>query len=184
MLHRELTSYNLTITKLNLIYNGLTESCSPAIISIIISCRVKELLIDDNNINICESEKFISFVSDPSSTLVRLSSINTKLSSLGAINLFIALSKVTCKLTYVNISWNNDLSITDDVCCAMVMALKKNINLARLYMDGSPPVKNIWNSLFKPFNITKPCRGYPLEILIQYYLILVLRIVEYYSSHF
>ena len=57
ILHHELTSCKLTITTLNLINNGLTDSCSPAIIDIIISCRVKNLYIDDNDINICESEK-------------------------------------------------------------------------------------------------------------------------------
>ena len=113
----------------------------PAINGIINSYRVKQLRIGGNDINICESEKFISIISDPSSTLVRLNIANTKLSSLGAINLFIALSKVTCKLTYVDISYNRDLSITDDVCYATVMALKKNTNLATLYVDGSPASK-------------------------------------------
>ena len=141
ILHRELTRCNLTITRLDLSDNGLTELCSPAIIGIITSFRVKELKIDGNDINICESEKFISIISDPSSTLVRLSIAKAKLSSLGAINLFIALSKVTCKLTHVDISYNNDLSITDDVCRAMVMALKKNIYLAVLNISGNPTSK-------------------------------------------
>ena len=155
ILHRKLTRCNLTITKLDLSHNGLTKSCSSAIIGIIISCRVKELLINHNDINICESEKCISIISDPSSTLVRLSIINTKLSSFGAINLFIALSKVTCKLIYVNISHNNDLSITDDICDTMVMALKKNTNLARLYMDGSPASKEHKKLIFQALQHNK-----------------------------
>ena len=105
ILHHELTRCNLTITTLDLSDNGLTESCSPAIIGIITRCRVEKLWIGGNDINICESEKFISIISDPSSTLEGLSIANTKLSSLGAINLFFALSKVTCKLSYVNISY-------------------------------------------------------------------------------
>ena len=42
ILHRELISCKLTITELSLINNGLSTSSSPAIIDIIISCRVKK----------------------------------------------------------------------------------------------------------------------------------------------
>ena len=138
ILHHELTSCKLTITELSLIKNGLTDSCSPAIIGIIISCRVKNLYIDDNDINICESEKLNSIISGPSSTLERLSIPNTKLSSLGAIKLFTALSEATCKLRRLYLDYNNDLIFTDKVCGAMVMAMKKNTSLEYLDMYGIP----------------------------------------------
>ena len=134
ILHHELARCKLTITTLNLNCSGLTKSCVPAIIDIIISCRVKNLGIGDSNIR--ESEKLNSIISDPSSTLKRLSIINIKLSSFGAIKLFTALSEITCKIIYLDLSYNNNLIFTDEVCGAMVMAMKKNTSLEYLDMYG------------------------------------------------
>ena len=135
ILNRELTSCNLTITKLDLSYNSLTKSCSPAIIGIIISCRVKELWIDGNDINICDSEKFISIISDPSSTLEELQCYSfTSLPSSGVIKLFTALSETTCKLRVLSI--NYDSGFTDEVHDAIIMAMKMNTSLNKLHMIG------------------------------------------------
>ena len=79
-----------------------------------------------------------SIICGPSSTLVVLNIRDTKLSSLGAIKLFTALSEVTCKLRYLNLEYNYNLRITDEVCDAMVMAMEKNTSLAVLGMDGNP----------------------------------------------
>ena len=133
ILHRELTNCNLTITKLNFNENCLTESCSPAIIGIINSCRVKELRINFNDINICENEKFISIISDPASTLEVLHCIDyCLLSSIAVIKLFTALSKTSCKLRVLVIY----LSSNDEVCDAIIMAMKMNTSLNELHMFG------------------------------------------------
>ena len=121
-----------------MINNGLSTSSSPAIIDIIIRCRVKKLKIAINDINICESEKLNSIICDPSSTLVVLNISHTSLSSLGAVKLFTALSEVTCKLIHLDLRYNYNLRITDEVCDAMVMAMKKNTSLSVLEMDGNP----------------------------------------------
>ena len=133
ILNRELTSCNLTITILDLCHNGLTKSCFSAIIGIIISCRVKHLLID---FNICDSEKFISIISDPSSTLEVLYCITTGTTSLpssGVIKLFTALSETTCKLRMLFIGYVS--RFTDEVCDAIIMAMKTNtsLNVLRMY---------------------------------------------------
>ena len=132
ILNRELTRCNLTITKLDLIHNGLTKSCSPAIIGIIISCRVKELWID---FNIFDSEKFISIISDPSFTLEELHCYTfVSLPSSGVIKLFTALSETTCKLRKLIIGYIS--RFTDEVCDAIIMAMKTNTSLNVLIMQG------------------------------------------------
>ena len=133
ILHRELTRFNLTITRLTLSNNGLTESCFPAINDIIVNCRVKELSIDND---ICESEKLNLITSDPSSTLEILSIASSKLSSVGAIKLFTTLSEATCKLKKLNV-YGCGLYVTNEVCYAIVMAMKNNTSLAELNIRGN-----------------------------------------------
>ena len=99
---------------------------------------MKDLWIDCNDINICESKTLCSLLSDSFSTLELLSSGDTKLSSTGAIKLFTELSKTTCKLRALNLSYNKNLSITDKVCDAIVMAMKKNTSLVQLSIYGNP----------------------------------------------
>ena len=135
ILNRELTSCNFTITILNLRSNGLTKSCSPAIIGIIISCRVEELWID---FNICDSEKFISIISNPFSTLEVLGIITTSIPSSGVIKLFTALSETTCKLRKLVIGYVS--RFTDEVCVAIIMAMMTNTSLNLLYMCGDSKV--------------------------------------------
>ena len=133
ILHRGLTSCNVTITSLRLDYNGLTESSSSAISDITISCRVKSLHID-NNMIVGEDERLYSIISDPSSMLEKLHMYSIKLSSNAAIKLFTALSEGK-KLRALLINNNN---ITDEACDAITMAMKKNTSLAYLDMDQNP----------------------------------------------
>ena len=132
ILHRELTSCNLTIRELDLHHNSLTKSCSPAIIGIIISCRVKELRTD---FNIFDSEKFNSIISDPSFTLEGFyCRTTTSLPSSGVIKLFTALSETTCKLRKLFIGYVS--RFPDKVCNAIIMAMKTNTSLNILCMAG------------------------------------------------
>ena len=132
ILHRGLTSCDVTITKLWFSYNGITESSSSAISEITISCRVKVLHIN-NNETIVEDERLYSIISDPSSMLEELYMPYTKLSSNAAIKLFTALSEGK-KLRMLDIGFNY---ITDEACDAIIMAMKKNTSLVKLDVYGN-----------------------------------------------
>ena len=133
ILHRGLTSCDVTITTLDLASNGLTKSSSSAISDITISCRVKVLYISDNN-TIGEDERLYSIISDPSSMLEELYMYYTKLSSSAAIKLFNALSEgKKLRVLYINSN-----KITDEACDAIIMAMKKNTSLVQLYMYDNP----------------------------------------------
>ena len=133
ILHRRLTSCDVTITSLRLSYNGLTESSSSAISDITISCRVNTLNISGNN-TVGEDERLYSIISDSSSMLGELHMYSTKLSSNAAIKLFTALSEGK-KLRVLWITYND---ITDEACDAIIMAMKKNTSLTDLDMGGNP----------------------------------------------
>ena len=133
ILHRGLTSYDVTITTLRLWHNGLTESSSSAISDITISCRVKILNINGNH-TVGEDERLYSTICNPSSMLEELYMCGTKLSSSGAIKLFTALSEGK-KLRILDIA-NND--ITHEACDAIIMAMKKNNSLVVLNMYSNP----------------------------------------------
>ena len=133
ILHRGLTSCDVTISALWLQSNGLTESSSSAISHITISCRVKKLDISFNNM-VGEDEKLYAIISNPASVLEELYMFSTKLSDDAAIELFIALGsgKILKKL-YID---RND--ITDKACNAIIMAMKKNTSLVILDIDRNP----------------------------------------------
>ena len=133
ILHRGLTSCDVTIITLKLNSNGLTESSSSAISDITISCRVKILDIRNNN-TVGEDERLYSIISDPSSMLEGLYMYCTRLSSSAAIKLFTALSEGK-KLRILDINSNR---ITDEACDAIIMAMKKNTSLVKLCMWGNP----------------------------------------------
>ena len=132
ILHRGLTNSSATITSLSLQFNGLTESSSSAISDITVSCRIKILNIDHNEI-VGEDERLYSFISDPSSVLEELHMLHIKLSSNAAIKLFAAL-RDSKKLKTLDIGHNY---ITDEACDAITMAMKKNTSLVELYMKGN-----------------------------------------------
>ena len=133
VLHRGLTSCDVTISILHLNYNGLTESSSAAISDIAIGCKVKELYIGSNKI-VGEDERLYSIISDPSSVLEVLYMNFNKLTWNGAVKLFTALSEGK-KLRVLMISFN---SITDEACNAITAAVKKNISLVELKMYNNP----------------------------------------------
>ena len=133
ILHRGLTNCAVTIVKLRLRFNGLTESSSSAISGITISGRVKELHISCNN-TVGEDERLYSIISDPLSVLEELHMHSTKLSSNAATKLFVALSN-SKKLKISDIACN---LITDEACDAIIMAMNKNISLIKLDMRGNP----------------------------------------------
>ena len=121
MLHYGLTSCDVTITTLWFSYNNLTKSFSTVISDITISCKVKALWINGNK-PIGEDERLYAIISNPSSLLEELCMTFTKLSSGAAVKLFTALSEGRkLKTLYIN---NNE--ITDEVCDAIIMAMKKN----------------------------------------------------------
>ena len=134
-LHHGLSSCDVNITRLELPFNNLTESSSSAIIDITRSCKVKKLLIGHNDINICENDRLYSIISDQCSKLEMLNIRNTKLSPMGAIKLFAALSE-SKKLRWLDVGYNS--CITEEVCDAIVVALKQNTSLVELRMDGNP----------------------------------------------
>ena len=133
IVHRGLTSCDITITKLWLIDNGLTKSSSSAISDIAIKCKVKELRIDDNP-TIGEGDGFHSIISNPSSVLQRLDIYSVKLSSTAAIRLFTALAE-NKQLRKLLVSNNN---INDEAGDAIVMAIKENTSLVELRMWNNP----------------------------------------------
>jgi len=134
ILHRGLTSCDVTITRLGLSWNGLTESSSSAIHDITISCRIKVLRISGNE-TVCEDESLYSILSDPSSMVEELYMTSTKLSSSSTIKLFTVLGE-SKKLRILGITNYND--ITDEAYDTVIMALKKNTSLVELWMYVSP----------------------------------------------
>ena len=133
LLHRGLTTCDVTITTLDLSSNGLTESSSSAISDITITCRVKKLSISYNN-TVGEDARLYSIISDPLSMLEEVDMRNTKLSSSAAIKLFTALSKGK----KLKVLWIHNNDITDEACGAIIMAMKKNTSLVILKMLGNP----------------------------------------------
>ena len=133
ILYCGLKSGDITIARLWLIENGLTKSSSSAISEIAISCKVKELRIDDNP-TIGEGDRLYSILSDPSSLVQRLDMYSVKLSSSAAIKLFTALAD-NKQLRNLLICNNN---ITDEAGDAIVMAMKRNTALVDLRMWNNP----------------------------------------------
>ena len=147
ILHRGLLHCRkITINQLQLNYNGLTTQSSSLIRDIVVTCEVKELWIDGNDI-IGENEQLYSILSNPSTMLEVLYMYNTKLSSRAAIALFTAL-KDNNKLKELHIAIN---PITDDACAAITTALERNSCLVRLGMDNNlltgEAIVNIVNGL-------------------------------------
>ena len=134
ILHRGLLHCgNITIDQLGLDYNGLTTRSSSLISDITVKCKVKELLINDNE-TIGEDEQFYSMLSNPCTMLEELHMYNIQLSSRAAIALF-TMVKNNNKLKMLYIDYN---AITDDACATITTALEKNSCLVRLSMWGNP----------------------------------------------
>ena len=134
ILYRGLRHSNeVTIDTLWLWGNGLTLLSSSLISKLTVKCKVKVLVINDND-TIGEDQQLYSTLNDPSNILEKLYMSYTELSSKAATALFEAL-KDNNKLKELYINGN---AITDDVCHTIITALKKNICLAKLSIFGNP----------------------------------------------
>ena len=144
--HRLLHCNDITITTLELSYNGLTTHSSSMISDITVSCKVKELWLI-GNYTIGGDEQLYSTLTNPSTMLETLIMFNTRLSSRAAITLFNTL-KDNNKLKELNIADND---VTDDASDAITTALERNSCLVKLHMYDNPltgeAIVNIVNSL-------------------------------------
>jgi len=128
VIHRSLTSHEVTVVELNLSWNGLTRSSSSSINDLVIHCRVEELNISGNH-TIGEDPSLYNMLSLPSSKLVRLHMVATSFLSPLAIILFTSLMKNN-KLQYLDIGSN---LITDEACEVITTAMAST-SLVKLWM--------------------------------------------------
>ena len=131
ILHRDLTSHDVTIRELNLSSNGLTKSSSSSIKDITIHCRVEVLNISSND-TIGEDPALYDMLSLCSCRLVRLYMYDTSLSSPSAIVLFNALAKRN-KLLHLDI----DINLITDEACDVIATTMANTSLVKLWMWGN-----------------------------------------------
>ena len=131
ILHRDLTSHDITIRGLNLSFNGLTKLSSSCIKYLTIHCKVKKLDISDN-FTIGEDPALYDMLSLPSSRLVMLKMNNTRLSSSLAIVLFTALVKRS-RLQYLHITDN----LITDKAWDFIAATMPDTLLVKLWMYGN-----------------------------------------------
>ena len=134
ILHRGLChATDVTINKLWLADNGLTEQSSSIISELAVNLKVKGLVIA-GNYNIGADQQLYSMLSNPIAVLEKLIIHDTQLSSRAAIDLFTSL-RYNHKLKALYIHNNN---ITDDAYDAIATALQKNRGLATLSMYDNP----------------------------------------------
>ncbi len=133
ILQHGLRSSNVTITKLLLYDNNLTERSASAISDLTISCRAKTLSVSGNE-TVGEDASLYRVISDDSSMLEELYLWSTKLSSRAAIELFTALSEAK-KLKILEITKND---VTDEACESIIMAVKTNTSLVELCICSNP----------------------------------------------
>jgi len=134
ILHHGLVGAGITITKLWLDgCNGLTSSSLPLISDIVISCKVKVLWIDGNDI-IGEDEKFYKMLSDSSSMLESLHMADAKLTSTATIQLFAALATGN----KLRLLWVTNNAITDEATNTIAATLKENTSLTKLNIGDNP----------------------------------------------
>ncbi|XP_065914845.1 protein NLRC3-like isoform X4 [Dysidea avara] len=134
ILHRALADSNVAIEELQLSHNGLTASSDNSICDLVITCKVKVLIIGENYA-LGETENFYpNIVSHPSSVLKRLDIWSNNLSSSAAISLFTALKQPN-HLRWLYISYND---IDDEACNVIAAMLKHNKTLERLMLYQNP----------------------------------------------
>ena len=126
-------SVDVTIDTVWLWGNGLTSLSSSLISELTVRCKVKVLIVNDND-TIGEDQQFYSMLTNSSSILEKLYMSYTKLSSTASTALFKAL-KDNNKLRELYINGN---LITDDVCDFITIALTKNSFLFKLSIFGNP----------------------------------------------
>ena len=133
ILHRGLTRCDVTIRRLGLSWNGLTESSSAAISDLTISCKTKVLRVN-GNAAVCEDDKLYRTLSDPASMMEEFYLAINNLSCSSTIKLFSILSESN-KLKILAVTNNN---ITDEACGAIIMAMKRNNSLVGLSIKANP----------------------------------------------
>ena len=134
ILHQALMNHSITIKRLSLSYNNLTESSSSKIHDIVIHCEVQALAIRHNPAISKDTDFFSSLLSDHNSKLKELYMSNTNCTPSSSIaNMFAALEE-NKKLKTLQTKNNN---ITNDDCCAIVNALRKNTSLVELNISGN-----------------------------------------------
>ena len=134
ILHDGFITNSITIKRLSLSKNKLTESSSSKVYEIAIHCRVEVLAIRFNP-SIGTDPKLYSILSDPNSVVKELyiSHTNCRLSNTVSI-LFSELAR-TKELKVLHTSHNY---INDDACSALITALQYNTCLTELIMVGNP----------------------------------------------
>jgi len=130
VLYRGIIASNVSIKKLWLGYNNLTQLSSSCVKDLTIHCKVKGLWISGNP-SIGEDHSFFDILSHPFSELTSLTILNTELSSCAVISLFTELAKGNI-LEQLRINFSDITSDTYDVICA---AMKENTSLVRLFMN-------------------------------------------------
>ena len=132
ILHRRLHNSGISIDRLWLDCNGLTSSSFSLITDIVLSCKVKILWIDSNNM-VEGVEDFHSMLSEHS-TLEKLHITDTNLSSETTIKIFSAL------LAKSNLRklWITSINISDEASQSIAVALKSNTTLTKLKMGTNP----------------------------------------------
>ena len=129
--HGLLTSHSVSITMLQLSYNGLTKVSSSLVSNIVVNCNVKKLKMDGNP-SIGENQ--LCTMLNNQSKLECLHLIDTELSSSGLDGICMVLknNKMLKELVV------NDNNITDDACSAITALLQKNSCLVKLWMWKNP----------------------------------------------
>ena len=126
-------SSEVTITTLWLWGNGLTSLSSSLIGELIVKCKIKVLIINDND-TVGEGQQLYSTMNDPCNVLEKLYISYSELSSKAATVLFKTLGDNN-RLKELYINGNG---ITDDVCPTIIATLKKNSCLVKLSIFGNP----------------------------------------------
>ena len=133
ILQHRLRNSDVTFRNLELNNTDLTQVSSSFISDLTINCRVQKLWINDNRI-VGEDETLYRLITDRSSVLEELYMNSIKLSPIGAILLFTALSKAK----KLRVLWIRDNDISDDASEAIIKAMKENTSLEELQMYKNP----------------------------------------------
>ena len=132
LFHRGLTEHNITIKRLSISNNNLTESSSCKVYEIAIHCKVQVLALRHNPA-IGKDPKIYSIISDPDSLVEELNMSHTNSKQVStATELFSELAKN--KKKKLRVLWINNNNLTDHDCSAIVKAIRNNTSLTELIM--------------------------------------------------
>ena len=130
IIHKYLNDSGITINSLWLSHNGLTQTSSTFISNIVLSCKIKTVIISGNP-TIGDNDELYTMLSHPSSVVDYLMMNNVALSSTACRALFAAVKDAT-KLKYLCVSKNNiTVDVTDDIASALVV--NKSLHTLQMY---------------------------------------------------